>query len=68
MGGSQGGSPGCSRGGSLTNGELSEEQTPGSSGRRRSSKGHGSPGGCTGTSGLWMKDIPRLIEAPDSLI
>ncbi|KAI3371718.1 hypothetical protein L3Q82_024281 [Scortum barcoo] len=39
-------SPGCSRGGSLTNGELNEEQIPvlGSSGRRRSSKSHGSPG------------------------
>ncbi|XP_044049188.1 NEDD4-like E3 ubiquitin-protein ligase WWP2 isoform X3 [Siniperca chuatsi] len=40
------GSPGCSRGGSLTNGELNEEQIPGScsSGRRRSSKSHSSPG------------------------
>ncbi|XP_070762869.1 NEDD4-like E3 ubiquitin-protein ligase WWP2 isoform X2 [Enoplosus armatus] len=40
------GSPGCSRGGSLTNGELNEEQIPGSgsSARRRSSKSHGSPG------------------------
>ncbi|XP_038562862.1 NEDD4-like E3 ubiquitin-protein ligase WWP2 isoform X1 [Micropterus salmoides] len=40
------GSPGCSRGGSLTNGELNEEQISGSgpSGRRRSSKSHGSPG------------------------
>uniref|UniRef100_A0A8C4H004 E3 ubiquitin-protein ligase n=1 Tax=Dicentrarchus labrax TaxID=13489 RepID=A0A8C4H004_DICLA len=46
VGGSQGDSPGSSRGGSLTNGELSEEQIPGSgsSGRRRSSKSHGSPG------------------------
>ncbi|XP_041794881.1 NEDD4-like E3 ubiquitin-protein ligase WWP2 isoform X2 [Chelmon rostratus] len=46
VGGSQGGSPGCSRGASLTNGELNEEQVPGSgsSGRRRSSKSHGSPG------------------------
>ncbi|GLD67105.1 NEDD4-like E3 ubiquitin-protein ligase WWP2 [Lates japonicus] len=46
VGGSQSGSPGCSRGGSLTNGELTEEQIhgPGSSARRRSSKGHGSPG------------------------
>uniref|UniRef100_A0A4W6ENW0 E3 ubiquitin-protein ligase n=1 Tax=Lates calcarifer TaxID=8187 RepID=A0A4W6ENW0_LATCA len=46
VGGSQTGSPGCSRGGSLTNGELTEEQIPGpgSSTRRRSSKGHGSPG------------------------
>uniref|UniRef100_A0A4W6EMV8 E3 ubiquitin-protein ligase n=1 Tax=Lates calcarifer TaxID=8187 RepID=A0A4W6EMV8_LATCA len=45
VGGSQTGSPGCSRGGSLTNGELTEEQIPGpgSSTRRRSSKGHGSP-------------------------
>ncbi|XP_071391534.1 NEDD4-like E3 ubiquitin-protein ligase WWP2, partial [Centroberyx affinis] len=49
-GGSQGGSPGCSRGGSLTNGELSEEQSPGSgpSGRRRSSKSHSSPGSSAG--------------------
>ncbi|KAM9352188.1 NEDD4-like E3 ubiquitin-protein ligase WWP2 isoform 2-T2 [Symphorus nematophorus] len=46
VGGSQGSSPGCSRGGSLTNGELNEEQIPGpgSSGRRRSSKSHSSPG------------------------
>ncbi|XP_040894200.1 NEDD4-like E3 ubiquitin-protein ligase WWP2 isoform X2 [Toxotes jaculatrix] len=46
VGGSQSGSPGCSRGGSLTNGELTEEQAPGpgSSARRRSSKSHGSPG------------------------
>ncbi|KAF3689242.1 NEDD4-like E3 ubiquitin-protein ligase WWP2 [Channa argus] len=46
VGGSQGSSPGCSRGGSLTNGELTEEQVlePESSGHRRSSKGHGSPG------------------------
>uniref|UniRef100_A0A667YQJ3 E3 ubiquitin-protein ligase n=1 Tax=Myripristis murdjan TaxID=586833 RepID=A0A667YQJ3_9TELE len=49
-GGSQAGSPGCSRGGSLTNGELSEEQSPGSgaSSRRRSSKSHSSPGSSTG--------------------
>ncbi|CAK6975113.1 NEDD4-like E3 ubiquitin-protein ligase WWP2 isoform X2 [Scomber scombrus] len=40
VGGSQSGSPGCSRGISLTNGELNEEQIP----RRRSSKNHGSPG------------------------
>ncbi|XP_036964059.1 NEDD4-like E3 ubiquitin-protein ligase WWP2 isoform X1 [Acanthopagrus latus] len=46
VGGSQGNSPGCSRGGSLTNGELNEEQIPtsGPSTRRRSSKSHGSPG------------------------
>ncbi|XP_070686482.1 NEDD4-like E3 ubiquitin-protein ligase WWP2 isoform X2 [Pempheris klunzingeri] len=46
VGGSQISSPGSSRGGSLTNGELNEEQIPGpgSSGRRRSSKSHGSPG------------------------
>nr|XP_046249494.1 NEDD4-like E3 ubiquitin-protein ligase WWP2 isoform X2 [Scatophagus argus] len=46
VGGSQGDSPGCSRGGSLTNGELNEEQSPasGSSGRRQSSKSHSSPG------------------------
>ncbi|KAM8750523.1 NEDD4-like E3 ubiquitin-protein ligase WWP2 isoform 2-T3 [Acanthopagrus schlegelii] len=46
VGGSQGSSPGCSRGGSLTNGELNEEQIPtsGPSTRRRSSKSHGSPG------------------------
>ncbi|XP_069570348.1 NEDD4-like E3 ubiquitin-protein ligase WWP2 isoform X1 [Brachyistius frenatus] len=46
VGGLQGESPGGSRGTSLTNGELTEEQIPGpgSSGRRRSSKGHGSPG------------------------
>ncbi|KAM9854375.1 NEDD4-like E3 ubiquitin-protein ligase WWP2 isoform 1-T1 [Aulostomus maculatus] len=46
VGGSQGSSPGCSRGVSLTNGELNEEQIPGpgSSGRRRSSKSHSSPG------------------------
>uniref|UniRef100_A0A672JPL9 E3 ubiquitin-protein ligase n=1 Tax=Salarias fasciatus TaxID=181472 RepID=A0A672JPL9_SALFA len=46
VGGSQGESPGCSRGSSLTNGELTEELAsgPGSSGRRRSSKSHGSPG------------------------
>ncbi|KAE8295781.1 NEDD4-like E3 ubiquitin-protein ligase WWP2 [Larimichthys crocea] len=49
VGGSQGGSPGSSRGGSLTNGELNEEQIPrpGLSGRRRSSKSHGSPGSST---------------------
>ncbi|XP_061577235.1 NEDD4-like E3 ubiquitin-protein ligase WWP2 isoform X2 [Cololabis saira] len=47
VGGPQGESPGVSRGSSLTNGELNEEQIPGpgSSSRRRSSKGHGSPGG-----------------------
>ncbi|CAJ1057043.1 NEDD4-like E3 ubiquitin-protein ligase WWP2 isoform X2 [Xyrichtys novacula] len=46
VGGSQSGSPGCPRGVSLTNGELNEEQVsgPGSSGRLRSSKNHGSPG------------------------
>uniref|UniRef100_A0A3B4ZDI5 E3 ubiquitin-protein ligase n=1 Tax=Stegastes partitus TaxID=144197 RepID=A0A3B4ZDI5_9TELE len=46
VGGSQGESPGGSRGSSLTNGELPEEQSPGpgSSGRRRSSKSHSSPG------------------------
>ncbi|KAL7402556.1 hypothetical protein ABVT39_016756 [Epinephelus coioides] len=46
VGGSQGGSPGCSRGGSLTNGDLNEEQIsgPGSSARHRSSKSHVSPG------------------------
>ncbi|XP_039988754.1 NEDD4-like E3 ubiquitin-protein ligase WWP2 isoform X2 [Xiphias gladius] len=46
MGGSQSGSPGCSRGGSLTNGDLTEEPIPGpgSSSYRRSSKSHGSPG------------------------
>ncbi|XP_073327683.1 NEDD4-like E3 ubiquitin-protein ligase WWP2 isoform X1 [Pagrus major] len=46
VGGSQGSSPGCSRGVSLTNGELNEEQIPtsGPSARRRSSKSHGSPG------------------------
>ncbi|XP_030281499.1 NEDD4-like E3 ubiquitin-protein ligase WWP2 isoform X1 [Sparus aurata] len=46
VGGSQGSSPGCSRGSSLTNGELNEEQIPtsGPSARRRSSKSHGSPG------------------------
>ncbi|XP_059191629.1 NEDD4-like E3 ubiquitin-protein ligase WWP2 isoform X1 [Centropristis striata] len=45
VGGTQG-SPGCSRGGSLTNGDLSEEQIsgPGLSGHRRSSKSHVSPG------------------------
>ncbi|XP_028441827.1 NEDD4-like E3 ubiquitin-protein ligase WWP2 isoform X1 [Perca flavescens] len=45
VGGSQGGSPG----GSLTNGELNEEQIPGtgSSGCRRSSKSHISPGSST---------------------
>lgn len=44
------GSPGCPRGGSLTNGELHEEQIPGSglSGRRRSSKSHSSPGSGAG--------------------
>ncbi|XP_042351561.1 NEDD4-like E3 ubiquitin-protein ligase WWP2 isoform X2 [Plectropomus leopardus] len=49
VGGSQGGSPGCSRGGSLTNGELNEEQIPGpgSSARHRSSKNHVSPGSST---------------------
>uniref|UniRef100_A0A3Q4B7T8 E3 ubiquitin-protein ligase n=1 Tax=Mola mola TaxID=94237 RepID=A0A3Q4B7T8_MOLML len=42
VGGSQGGSPGFSRGGSLTNGELNDEQIPvsGSSVRSRSSKSH----------------------------
>ncbi|XP_037622663.1 NEDD4-like E3 ubiquitin-protein ligase WWP2 isoform X3 [Sebastes umbrosus] len=46
VGGSQNGSPGCTRGVSLTNGELNEEQIsgPGSSGRHRSSKSHVSPG------------------------
>ncbi|KAK2841697.1 hypothetical protein Q5P01_011897 [Channa striata] len=46
VGGSQGSSPGCSRGGSLTNGEMTEEQVlePDSSGLHQSSKGHGSPG------------------------
>ncbi|XP_071345799.1 NEDD4-like E3 ubiquitin-protein ligase WWP2 isoform X2 [Trachinotus anak] len=46
VGGSQSGSPGCSRGGFLTNGELTEEQIPGlvSSARRQSSKSQGSPG------------------------
>ncbi|CAN9499503.1 unnamed protein product [Ophioblennius macclurei] len=46
VGGPQGDSPGCSRGSSLTNGELNEELVsgPAVSGRRRSSKGHGSPG------------------------
>ncbi|KAJ4938115.1 hypothetical protein JOQ06_002741, partial [Pogonophryne albipinna] len=46
VGGTQGSSPGGPRGGSLTNGELSEEQTPGpgSVAHRRSSKSHGSPG------------------------
>ncbi|KAM4572592.1 NEDD4-like E3 ubiquitin-protein ligase WWP2 isoform 1-T1 [Odontesthes bonariensis] len=46
VGGPQGESPGGSRGNSLTNGELVEEQIPGpgSSGRRRSSKSHNSPG------------------------
>ncbi|XP_076590250.1 NEDD4-like E3 ubiquitin-protein ligase WWP2 isoform X2 [Chaetodon auriga] len=45
VGGSQGSSPGCSRGASLTNGELNEEQVPGSSpsGHRQSSKSHASP-------------------------
>ncbi|XP_068168163.1 NEDD4-like E3 ubiquitin-protein ligase WWP2 isoform X2 [Antennarius striatus] len=43
VGGPQGGSPGSSRGDSLINGELNEDQVPGS-GHRRSSKGHGSPG------------------------
>ncbi|XP_030587471.1 NEDD4-like E3 ubiquitin-protein ligase WWP2 isoform X2 [Archocentrus centrarchus] len=37
MGGSQGESPGGSRGSSLTNGDLSEEQSPGPGARRRSS-------------------------------
>ncbi|XP_070827798.1 NEDD4-like E3 ubiquitin-protein ligase WWP2 isoform X1 [Chaetodon trifascialis] len=46
VGGSQGSSPGCSRGASLTNGEVNEEQVPGSgpSGHRQSSKSHASPG------------------------
>ncbi|XP_051807759.1 NEDD4-like E3 ubiquitin-protein ligase WWP2 isoform X3 [Acanthochromis polyacanthus] len=46
VGGSQSESPGGSRGSSLTNGDLTEEQSPGpgSSGRRRSSKSHSSPG------------------------
>ncbi|XP_010767860.1 NEDD4-like E3 ubiquitin-protein ligase WWP2, partial [Notothenia coriiceps] len=46
VGGTQGSSPGGPRGGSLTNGELSEEQNPGpgSVAHRRSSKSHGSPG------------------------
>ncbi|XP_063333703.1 NEDD4-like E3 ubiquitin-protein ligase WWP2 isoform X2 [Pelmatolapia mariae] len=44
VGGSQGESPGDSRGSSLTNGDLSEEQIPGPVARRRSSKSHGSPG------------------------
>ncbi|XP_035771949.1 NEDD4-like E3 ubiquitin-protein ligase WWP2 [Neolamprologus brichardi] len=44
VGGSQGESPGDSRGSSLTNGDLSEEQIPGPVARRQSSKSHGSPG------------------------
>ncbi|XP_075996384.1 NEDD4-like E3 ubiquitin-protein ligase WWP2 isoform X2 [Genypterus blacodes] len=44
VGGSQSSSPGCSRGVSLTNGDLSEEQSPGSAGRHRSSKSHSGPG------------------------
>ncbi|XP_060892324.1 NEDD4-like E3 ubiquitin-protein ligase WWP2 isoform X2 [Labrus mixtus] len=47
VGGSQGGSPGCTTGVSLTNGELSEEQITGPAGssvRLRPSKSHGSPG------------------------
>ncbi|XP_047452667.1 NEDD4-like E3 ubiquitin-protein ligase WWP2 isoform X2 [Mugil cephalus] len=50
VGGSQGDSPGGTRGTSLTNGDVAEEQQtpgPGSSGRRRSSKSHGSPGNNT---------------------
>lgn len=49
MGGSQGESPGDSRGSSLTNGDLSEEQIPGSVARRQSSKSHGSPGNSAGS-------------------
>lgn len=44
MGGSQGESSGDSRGSSLTNGDLSEEQIPGPVARRQSSKSHGSAG------------------------
>ncbi|KAG7231052.1 hypothetical protein INR49_025082 [Caranx melampygus] len=46
VGGSQSGSPGCSRGGFLTNGELTEELIPGpgSSGHHQSTKSLGSPG------------------------
>ncbi|XP_041852215.1 NEDD4-like E3 ubiquitin-protein ligase WWP2 isoform X2 [Melanotaenia boesemani] len=46
VGGPQSDSPGSSRGSSLTNGDLAEEQIPGSgsSGRHRSTKGRGSPG------------------------
>ncbi|XP_028304570.1 NEDD4-like E3 ubiquitin-protein ligase WWP2 isoform X2 [Gouania willdenowi] len=44
MGGSQGESPGGSRGTALSNGELTDEQVgPGASCRRRSSKSHRSP-------------------------
>lgn len=48
MGGSQGESSGDSRGSSLTNGDLSEEQIPGPVARRQSSKSHGSPGNSAG--------------------
>lgn len=46
-------SVGGPQGGELTNGELIEEQTPGScsSGRRRSSKSHVSPGSSAGMGG-----------------
>ncbi|XP_054631925.1 NEDD4-like E3 ubiquitin-protein ligase WWP2 isoform X2 [Dunckerocampus dactyliophorus] len=47
--GSQGSSPRCSRGVSLTHDEMNPEQLsdPGSSGRHRSSTSHGSPGNST---------------------
>lgn len=56
VGGSQGGSPGCPRGVSLTNGELNEEQNsgPSSSSRLRSSKSHSSPGCSTGKRQVWF--------------
>lgn len=55
VGGSHGGSPGCSRGAPLTNGEMNEEQIPvsGSSVRSQSSKTHDSPGNSTG---IWEVD------------
>lgn len=78
VGGSQGGSPGCSRVDSLTNGDLSEEQSPASapSARSRSSKTHGSPGNSAGISqdqvmahlGVLVETEPKHSENVSSLL
>uniref|UniRef100_A0A3Q3IP03 E3 ubiquitin-protein ligase n=2 Tax=Monopterus albus TaxID=43700 RepID=A0A3Q3IP03_MONAL len=63
VGGSQGSSPGCSRGDSLTNGELTEEHIPrpGSNGHSRSSKSHGSPGNSTDKAELTSNGLENSL-------